>query len=196
MFRFLLEMTKAYLVKINFTPSQTVEQRAQIAEIVHMSSSQPFKLGHFDSLLTEIDTGIRSAYTAAELQPGPRGVLEHNMLVHGELPECLMPVVNRLLLNTMPKLQDQVDMGKIYFTDTVWLGLKDRIGGPTDNRDAGAIKYDELRKTPLRQGMKLRRCRRCGSMMEDVAVDKGVRTPQWQLSGQKFCVCLGYWMLV
>lgn len=181
-------MIKAYVIKAGQTQPQTVAHRAQLSEIIHMSSAQPFKLSHFESLLNEIDTGIRSAYAQAEVSVVQRGQFEHNMLIEADVPEALMPIVSRLFGNIVSKLQDNVDMGKIYFADVAWLGLRDGLG-------KGAVTYDVLKKTPLKKGMKLRGCRRCGSMMEDAVAEQG-QSRTWIAVGQKFCVCLGYWMLI
>ena len=188
---------------------ETVAQRAIMSEIVTLYQSVPFKISSFELLIQEIDTGVRSAYTAANTSPVQRAQLEHIMLVEAAVPDVLLPVVDQLVNKTLSKIQDNINTVKLAFWDTEWLGLNNpsqRVStaeegthgnGSTNTSSLLDVqrKWDVLRKTPLKKGMKLRSCRRCGSMMEDINGAEGTRVP-WIWTGQKMCVCLGYWMLV
>lgn len=153
----------------------------------------PFSVLVFEQLLQETDTQVRGAYTQAEASVSTRSICEHNMLVEAEVPQLLMPVITNLLTGMMDKLQERpdVDVGKLYFWDTTWLGLKD------DEASKAYLKqhrFDVIRKTEIRKGAKVRVCRRCGSCMEDLPVSLG-RDPPWLVNVQKVCVCYNYWMV-
>ena len=59
------------------------------------------------------------------------------------------------------------------------------------------IDAEALKKTPLREGARLRRCRRCNSAMEDVfATPEASRDlPPWLQAAQRQCVCTCAWYL-
>jgi hypothetical protein len=93
------------------------------------------------------------------------------------------------MTTTLPKLTPELDIGKLYFWDTTWLALTPRGGEEP--------RYDALKKTPLREGARLRRCRRCNSAMEDVfATPEASRDlPPWLQAAQRQCVCTCAWYL-
>jgi hypothetical protein len=93
------------------------------------------------------------------------------------------------MTTTLPKITPELDIGKLYFWDTTWLALTPRGGEEP--------RYDALKKTPLREGARLRRCRRCNSAMEDVfATPEASRDlPPWLQAAQRQCVCTCAWYL-
>ena len=207
MFRFTTELTKIFFHKGTTATPETVAQRAVISEIVSMVKTLPSSIPTFEYLLQDIDSGVRNAYNAANISTVQRAQFEHSMLVDASIPDVLMPVVTHLLTSSLGKIQDKIDMVRLTFADTEWLGLSHPVPEMVASQASTDIapnrqpllaiqrKWDVLRKTPLRQGMKLRSCRRCGSMMEDINSTEGTRVP-WIWTGQKMCVCLGYWMLI
>ena len=183
-------MIKTYLVAVQHSQPRSVGERTQLADILLMSASLPFKIGHFEAVIQEVHAGIRKAYQQADVSNMQRAMYEQNMLVEADVPEVLVPVAQYLLTDVIGKLREKVNPVAIYFWDTAWLGLKEITASQ-------GSKYDVLRKTELKPGMTLRTCRRCGSQMEDVVVDKDKRPPfQWVALGQKTCVCLGHWALI
>lgn len=194
MLRFVIEMVKAYQVKLSTAQPRTVLQRTQLSDLKQTMSSLPYKLGYCESVLSEIDAGVRSVYTQGNVDPAKRAALELSMLTEAQIPDIMSPIATHLLKNVMGKLREKMDEGALHFWDTLWIGLEDdRI----DSKRGRETEYDVLRKTQLMPGMMLRMCRKCGGKMEDVVADRDQRPPQqWIAHGQKYCVCLGYWILI
>lgn len=190
--RMVLELIRIYFGKAMQTSPQTAAQRALVQEIITYSKLIPFKIPNLESLMQEVDTSIRTAYKTAELAPQARVDAETTMLVDAMIPECLETTVEYLTGKVATRMLDTVDTGKITFWETDWLGLRDREG--EDGR-AQRRRYDAIQKMGVREGMKLRTCRRCGSVMEDVYFGAKGSVPPWLAQAQRFCVCLGYWML-
>lgn len=154
----------------------------------------PFKLPHLESVLQEVDNSVRTAYTNAKISSAGRVECETKMLVDGEVPQCLEKVVEYIFSPKIAgKVVDSVDQGAVWGWDTSWLGLRDGKGKGMDRR-----RYDVIRKTVFKEGTKLRVCKRCGSVMEDLYGGvEGQRQglPPWLVHAQRNCVCLGYWMV-
>lgn len=190
--RFTFEFLKVYFGKLGQVQPSSIAQKARIMEITYAFQSLPYKLGYFESMFHEVETGVRSAYTEAKLSPAQRSQIEAAMFVDAEVPEVLHPLVSKLLTGTLVDLQDKVDMSRLFFYDTRWLGLKNQSHDRPEKPG-----YDVLTKTRLGPGMELRVCRRCGSFMQDrTAGDSTAEAlPLWMLTGQKTCICLTYWNL-
>lgn len=194
--RMMLELIKAYFGKAIQCLPQNGAQRALIQETIGYSKMLPFKLPIIDALILEVENSIRMSYKMADANTQQRIDAELTMLVDGEVPLCLSLAAEQVTGNLTSKLQDSFEMSKIIFVNTDWLGLRDSDteDGPTQRR-----KYDVIRKTPITEGMKVRSCRRCGSVVEDAYVGMGERermaVPPWLAQAQRFCICLGYWML-
>lgn len=184
--RFTFEFIKVYFGKIGQIAPTNIHQKARIVEITFAFQSLPYKIGYFESMFHEVETGVRAAYTQAALTTAQRSHIESAMFVQAKVPEVLHALVSKLMCNTLINLQDKVDMSRLFFYDTSWLGLQ----GAYEPRP----RYDVLTKTPLLPGTKLRVCRRCGSLMKDHTAGEAVVNLQpWVFSGQKTCICLTYW---
>lgn len=192
--RVTLELLKIYFTKLTQCNPTTVTQRVQVQELVQYYKTLPFKLPHLESVLQEVDNSVRTAYTNAKISSAGRVECETKMLVDGEVPQCLEKVVEYIFSPKIAgKVVDSVDQGAVWGWDTSWLGLRDGKGKGMDRR-----RYDVIRKTVFKEGTKLRVCKRCGSVMEDLYGGvEGQRQglPPWLVHAQRNCVCLGYWMV-
>ncbi|KAJ4296833.1 Mediator of RNA polymerase II transcription subunit 16 [Kalmusia sp. IMI 367209] len=102
----------------------------------------PLNWQHFEALTSEAQHLVRSCYKQLKLSADERDAVERELLL-GRLPKELFPAARRLVTDTLfadalpaqhpqqpPKpdadhrcLADKVDMAKIIFFDTTWLGL-------------------------------------------------------------------------
>jgi len=197
--RFVCELLKMYYAKLSQTRPETVEQKTILREMMQMSQTLPFRISYFDALLQEVDSGIRHSYQQADANPAQRTLHEHAMLIDGDISGPAIPAVENLLKNVVPKLMEAMDVSRIYFWKTEHLGLKSRPGRGRALQGNGERGYDVLRKCSLRPGTSVKKCRRCGSCMEDLQASDDSRRlrnlPLWEVTGSKFCVCMGHWMV-
>ncbi|KAI9815891.1 MAG: mediator complex subunit [Thelocarpon impressellum] len=149
------------------------------------------KVAQLERVLAEVDSGVKSAYQGGNIDDANRGLAEKQLLIRGEIPEVLVPVVERLLTTTLNSLREEIDSSVLYFSDYRWLGLSDDKA-TYDFQAAHTI--DSLRKVALPRDARLRRCARCCAYMEDVTPTKG--TSMWVANLQKTCHCGSLWMLV
>ncbi|KAI9706527.1 MAG: mediator complex subunit [Candelina mexicana] len=156
-----------------------------------MIESSPISIPEFEHIIIGLDNSVRSTYEASGISDAERALLEKDMIIESDIPEVLMPVVERLLTTTLEELQPQIDRAALYFKDVSWLGL-------SDDRKTQAYRknnvVDAIRKVPLGKGTKLRRCTRCCAMMEDVSPTK--QTSAWMHGVQRMCFCGCLWMLL
>lgn len=98
----------------------------------------PLDWRHFEALISEAQHLVRSCYKSANCSAEDRDAIERELLL-GRIPPQLFPAARRLVTDTLfaePPLQqqqqqqqggtglaDKVDMAKILFFDTTWLGL-------------------------------------------------------------------------
>ncbi|KAJ4353410.1 Mediator of RNA polymerase II transcription subunit 16 [Didymosphaeria variabile] len=93
----------------------------------------PLDWRHFEHLISEAQHLVRSCYKQANCSADDRDAIERELLL-GRIPAVLFPAARRLVTDTLfadpPQhggqgtcLADKVDMAKILFFDTTWLGL-------------------------------------------------------------------------
>ncbi|KAF4556924.1 Mediator complex subunit 16-like protein [Elsinoe fawcettii] len=187
--RMTLELLKLYFPKMAQCSPTTIQQRVALQELSAYSRTLPIKLPHLESVMAEVDSGVRQAYNSAKLASAARVEHEVRMLVDGEVPDVLQPVVEHVFSQKIAgKVVDGIDRGALWAWDTSSLGLKE--GRRREGR------WDVVRKMPVREGTKVRVCKRCGSLMEDVwLAQERQGLPTWLQNAQRSCVCLGYWMV-
>ncbi|KAH0294203.1 hypothetical protein M436DRAFT_81910 [Aureobasidium namibiae CBS 147.97] len=155
-----------------------------------MGSELPFEIKLFEQLVAEVDGNVRATYQAAQSSPPHRSFYEQSMLVDADIPEALSPVLQRLFGEIVPRLESQIDGVAIYLRDTAWLDL---------GEDEEAIKraerqqYDVLRKCAIPPNAKVRQCRRCGSVIENLTDG---HMAAWVQNAHKMCICLSHWTVV
>ncbi|KAK5012502.1 Mediator of RNA polymerase II transcription subunit 16, partial [Cryomyces antarcticus] len=185
---------------------KTVKQRQIWKTLLAQFDSMPFQLAHFQNLLNEVDTAVRSAYAAAGILAEPqRHAVEKAMLIDGTIPAVLAPAVQRLLqpdvfLDALVR-ESSFSALDILFYDTAWLGLHDE---PSHTKKR---MFDVLKKTPLPEGTMARKCTRCGSLMEELpsppqgstqaqpTLVEPPRIPNWIVANQRTCICGNHWVL-
>ncbi|KAI9801030.1 MAG: hypothetical protein M1825_003565 [Sarcosagium campestre] len=167
------------------------EQLYAFNSILDIVTASPVKVTQFEQLLVDLESSIKAAYQDRELGEADRAVIEKEMLTSTEIPEILMPVVEKALTSMLTKLRAEMDPSALHFADHSWLGLGD---------DARSVAYrksgmvDVMRKVPLKKGAKLRRCTRCCSFSEDI-LPQASSIP-WIANLHKNCVCASVWILV
>jgi hypothetical protein len=169
--------------------SRALQEKAQMLELARLGETLPYKLDTIDKLVGDIEHSIKESYTHTNTSERTRSEIEVSMITECAIPTQLHGALNTLMTTTLPKLTPELDIGKLYFWDTTWLALTPRGGEEP--------RYDALKKTPLREGARLRRCRRCNSAMEDVfATPEASRDlPPWLQAAQRQCVCTCAWYL-
>jgi len=169
--------------------SHSLLEKQQMFELARLGETLPFKLDAILALIMETEKSISEAYTHSKTTERSRAEIELIMLTECTIPHQLNDSLTNLMSTILPKLTPDLDMGKLYFWDTAWLRLTTR--GSEEPR------YDALRKTLLKDGAKLRRCRRCNSAMQDVAAttEANLSLPPWLQAAQRQCVCTCAWYL-
>jgi len=183
----------------------TGPQRAAFHALVSTLRESPVPFLHFEKLLAELDTAIRSAYHSSATSDTDRKATEKRMLIGGEVPEVLMPAVRTLLGKGVEGLREEVDVAELHFTDFAWLELggEEADGGRWQDEDDDGdgegvgrlrreeIRVDAVRKVVLRPEARVRRCTRCFALMEDkppVTRNVGI------LQSVRLCLCGDWWM--
>jgi mediator of RNA polymerase II transcription subunit 16 len=167
------------------------DQKQVFHSLKDIIDASPIKVPHFERILTDVDGSVKGAYQSQGISNEDRAAAEKEMLVNADIPDHLMPVVNRLLTLTLNSLSNEIDPAALYFEDPSWLGLSD-----DENSDAfrQTCIVDALRKIPLTPDTSLRRCTRCCAHMADLLPHKG--NSIWVTSMQRMCLCGSLWMLV
>lgn len=195
LFRFSNDMTMRYFQRaIASKPlARDLSQRAALQEIEALVQNHiAFKIPVFEQLLLEIDSAVRKAYAEAGVDARGRAQIEQAMLVEAEIPDVLLPVLETLFGTLLPKFGERVDGVKIFSTQTAWVGAGDESGNEQDSGRGGRI-VDVVRKVDVSKGAKIRKCRRCGSLVEDLWEERGLMP--WIYASQRSCVCLSHWVI-
>ena len=193
--RMMLDLIKAYFIKIKEVVPQSSAEQIQLLELYSYSKNIPLQLPRLEFLLLDIDKRVRTAYTTG-LTPQERIESELSMIVDGSIPECLGHVADYLTEEAAGKIMDIQDLSRVTFWDTDWLGLRDSANGDSW---AQRRKHDIIKKSLIRPGARLRTCRRCGSVMEDIDLSPGAKDRNnvavWLIQAQRTCICTGLWIL-
>ena len=181
-----------YLMSVQQTvgKSRSITERQHLIEALNYAKTMPFKFQTFEQLASDVDQAIRDAFTQNDVSDKRRADIELEMLTEGTLPDEMLPVLQSLLDSTVPKIEEGVDDGKLYFWDTELLGMATTVA------PRGGKRIDVVTKMPLIDGMNLRRCRRCGSEMQDIPLEKMREQPMWLISAHRHCICNAGWVLV
>ena len=183
------DITKAYIQRSNAIKANARDagQRAGLQEIENLLLEHlAFKLPIFDQLLQEIEGLVRKAYAEGGTDARERAHAEQTMMVDGNVPEKLLPVVEALFNQggLLTKFAERSDGVKIFIAETEWLGLGEETGKEK-------WRIDVVRKSEMSKGRKVRICRRCGSFTED-AIDGRLA---WIMGSQRTCACMGGWVV-
>jgi mediator of RNA polymerase II transcription subunit 16 len=91
----------------------------------------PFDWRWFDTLVQDTHNHVRQAYKRANLTDTQRNHFERELML-GRIPEILVPIAKRLVTDTLWNeksgngcLADKLDMGRLMFFDTTWLGFQE-----------------------------------------------------------------------
>ena len=188
--RCLLRMLAGCLPKYCVAVKQQIQNASNIIEkhelngFLEMVSSLPFKFADVDNFLLDFDGAVRNHFI--NLEHLRRQDIELAAFCDTGIPEEAEPVFQALLDTILPKLMSKMDLGKLHFWDTDWLGVTPAL----QTRE-----YDIIRKLPLRKGAKLRVCRRCGAKMKDILPPALRHAPHWVQTSHRYCVCTNYWVL-
>lgn len=194
--RALLRLSLAWMIKYFQTVQQvalprarTIAEKKELTSLLEMASTTPFRFQELERILQELDQAIKDAWMKSGVPPERRSELEGALLCDAEIPTELEPAIDTLLNNILPKLKENMDVGKLYFWNT------DRLCLSSNKPKPGQPRYDVIRKTPIAKDAPIRLCRRCGSVTEDLSSqDKGRETPSWLQHAQRHCVCMNFWI--
>jgi mediator of RNA polymerase II transcription subunit 16 len=197
--RILLRMTfrplrHGYIQSLNgFKAASAIDQKGAFHKLLGVYQGTPVNhnsFGPLEEYFGDVDSLIKSAYTASSINATQRAVIEREMFLTCAIPPLLMPVVTEMLTGKLETLMSKLDPGKIHIHDVSWLGLTDDQRTKTF-REGHII--DVIRKMPLANTVKLKLCPRCGSVMENIVQTLG-HYPQWVWQSQKVCVCHSSWV--
>ncbi|KAF2866785.1 mediator complex, subunit Med16 [Massariosphaeria phaeospora] len=110
--------------------SVSPESRKIYFPLHHAVSEIPLDWRLFEALVSEAQHLVRSMYKRHSLSDAQRNAVERDLML-GRVPDVLMPVAKRLLTDSLfndaqPNgcLADKLDIAKVMFFDTTWLGLQ------------------------------------------------------------------------
>lgn len=171
--------------------SKSVLEKQQLLEVLKLQETMPFRwdfISASNSILNGVEKAVHEAYATANTQQVARGDMELQMITDCAIPATLHPALENMVGRIFDKHRRDIELSALYFWDTSWLHL--HAVGKEPN-------FDALRKLPLTKNMKLRRCRRCHSSMQDVATsqEETRELPQWLNATQRSCVCTCAWYI-
>jgi mediator of RNA polymerase II transcription subunit 16 len=112
-------------------PVQSPESKRLYTPLLSAVTELPFEWRWFEVLVSETTNHVRGIYKQRNLNDAQRNSIEREILL-GKVPDILFPVAKRLVTDTLWNsnqqngcLADKLDMGKLMFFDTTWLGLQD-----------------------------------------------------------------------
>lgn len=140
-------------------------------------------------MIADVETSIRSVYESNQIPDNERKDIEKNILISGTVPPKLWPAVESLLKKTLRTMGANVNRAELYFNDISWIGLSDDQASDQWRREH---RLDIVRKVEVPKRVRIRRCTRCCSVMEDAAPPKG--TTGWLVNMWRTCVCGNWWM--
>lgn len=187
--RFTIQLMNKYymlLGQVALPRARSFEERQEMQDSLDMNKKIPFKMPDFEKLLIEFDQSMRDIFTKGGVSNERRTAIEISAITDEKIPEELDPAINAMMNTILPKLIQGADVSSMYFWETEWLGLAS---------SKAARAHDVIRKLPLPPGVPLRWCRRCGSVAEELPVQKLREMPQWLHHAFRHCVCLDYWLL-
>lgn len=147
-------------------------------------------LSHFDRILSEVESIIKTTYISSQMSDAERKNAEKEMLVAATVPSVLVAVLESFLTVSLDGLRAEVNEAELFFADISWLGLSD------DRRSDAWRKnhvLDVFRKVELPRGATIRRCTRCCAVMEHVRMLHGGNS--WSANMQRACLCGAWWMM-
>ncbi|KAF2704559.1 hypothetical protein K504DRAFT_461321 [Pleomassaria siparia CBS 279.74] len=110
--------------------SPTADVRRIYAPLNLALSETPFDWRLFEGVVSEAQLYVRACYIQQNLSEAARNECERELIL-GRIPETLMPAAKRLLTDTLFNdkhqngcLMDKIDLSKVWFFDTTWLGLE------------------------------------------------------------------------
>ena len=204
--RFLNNFIPKYLggtFKITAAP-RSVAEKQLMEETYKFGTSLPFKFSAFEPFIAAVDTAVREAYTTQSIPADRRAEIELSLVTGTAIPSELHPAIKTLMDVALPNFMQHVDFAALYFRDTSWIGIEPtptvaidtaEVEGFGTVGDGMAVAFDVIRKLPLPKGTKLRRCRRCPAVMEDLTPERAREYPTWFTHAQRHCVCGNYWIL-
>lgn len=116
------------------TPSQEIRR---LYTPLHAAVNEvPFDWRWFEALVSETHHDVRTIYKKANFTDVQRNAIERELLL-GKIPDVLFPVARKLVTDSLwnsaaPSgcLADRLDVGRLMFFDTTWLGFQEsRRGG-------------------------------------------------------------------
>lgn len=171
----------------------SIEQRNAFLHIIRVFDKTPLQIKALERYIGEVDVLVRNAYSKAGMTDQERKATERDLFWRCEIPEVLMPAVKEMLTDKLRNLMEVSDPGKVHNHDISWLNLTD------DKRTKQMhekVNIDVIRKVPLGPQVRLRRCPRCLSVMEDLTTQQLATQPAWVSQNQKNCVCFSSWIVM
>ena len=116
-------------------PTPSPEIRRLYTPLQVAVSELPFEWRWFEVLVSETHSLVRGTYRKANLTETQRNILERDLLL-GKIPDVLFPIAKRLVTDTLWNsaqqggcLADKLDIGRLMFFDTTWLGFQESKRG-------------------------------------------------------------------
>lgn len=147
---------------------------------------------NLESILTNMDHFSKNLYSS--LSDAERADIELRVLTGDEIPEVCMAPLGRVLaeiVNKNLRMKNPDADTDLAFRDWSILGLGDDIVSRNWRR---TTVFDAFRKVELGPHVKIKRCVRCGSVMEDLSTP-ALKKVQWLGNMMRTCFCGGAWYL-
>ena len=110
-------------------PTPSPEAKKLFTPLLTAVTELPFEWRWFEVLISETQNHVRGIYKQRNQNEAQRNAVERELLI-GKIPDVLFPAAKRLVTDTLWNsnqqnacLADKLDLGKLMFFDTTWLGL-------------------------------------------------------------------------
>ncbi|CAN6675027.1 hypothetical protein TRVA0_080S00100 [Trichomonascus vanleenenianus] len=191
----LVEQEQNSMFGVNHTALRRLRETTQF-------SPQP--LATFEKMLSDIDTAMKNLYNSAA--PHDRLELEHSLILRGDIPAKLGPMVRGTFDAYKKNLLPDTNVPVLYFYDASWVGLSATRDSDDNDVDADteslaacidSLAFDNdgdcidvIRKTLQSKLSPTRYCTRCGNISR---LYDDEMLSQWTVAFQKYCLCGGNW---
>lgn len=116
-------------------PTPSPEIRRLYTPLQAAVNEIPFEWRWFEILLSETHGLVRNTYRNSNMSDMQRNAVERELLL-GKIPDVLLPIAKRLVTDTLWNssqqggcLADKLDVGRLMFFDTTWLGFQESKRG-------------------------------------------------------------------
>ena len=155
--------------------------------------STALPLEAFLGLLVFAETQIQEKYKANKLDEMKRATMERDMLVTGEIPTLLLPVLQEMFTRILVKIAAGVNFGRLFDYDASLAGL---TSSSRRRAETQGKRWDVVRKVLLPPDARIKRCARDPTHLAEDLPWIGKPPINYLGGAWRSCVCGGNFISV